>query len=74
MASTFLNKKDRLFNDVYRKNLPNLERRRSEARLKNYLSADDVRAWTADDERRKQYFLDLMNKKVIVNNQMILMS
>lgn len=56
---TYVNKRTRLFLD---RSDVKLERRRSEARLKTYLSAIDVRAWCDIVEDRRQHILELINK------------
>lgn len=56
---TFVNKKARLF---LKRSDVKLERRRSEARLKTYPSAIDLRAWCDIVEDRRQHILELITK------------
>lgn len=56
---TYVNKKTRVFME---RGDFKPERRRSEARLKTYPSAVDLRAWCDDVEDRRQHILELVMK------------
>lgn len=56
---SYINRKMRLFKRV---NGSQLEPRRSEARLKTYQSAIDVRAWCGVVDDRRRHILELVTK------------
>lgn len=60
MAS-YVNKKQRAFNDA---NTPDLAPRRSEGRMKTYPSATDARAWSDENEERRQHIVELIRKDI----------
>ncbi|XP_017775812.1 PREDICTED: LOW QUALITY PROTEIN: early endosome antigen 1-like [Nicrophorus vespilloides] len=58
--ATFINDKTRLFKNLGDPTeLPT--KKRSEARIKEYRSATDARAWSNNEQEQKEYILDLMN-------------
>lgn len=59
ISMTFVSKKIRVFND---RGDIKPERRRSEARLKKYVSSVDLRAWCDVVEDRRQHMLELIAK------------
>ena len=56
---SYVNKKLRAFHDV---NHVEVRRKRSEGRMKTYISAIDARSWCGSKEDRRQHILDLIRQ------------
>lgn len=63
--TSYVNKKSRIFREAGEPQplLP----KRSEGRLKRYPSATDARAWTLENEERRQHILEILQQRTAVS-------